>query len=196
MINCSVCKFEVSNKMRHALTKNMCPACGAALLGDFHMQRLNMIREKISVQDFSRNLEQSIIFDMSLFIMSEFFPSSPNRAASLDVVESREPDSESDLEKIREQVRRDAMASARSQVSKTSVIDRAFEDFKESLEDPNDFADSEDLDESELDESDKYGEPDIPLPKSEQDLKVAKLKRLYNESPTLRKGGVSVRRIT
>lgn len=183
MISCSICKFEVSNKMRHALTKNMCPACGAALLGDFHMQRLGTIKEKISAQDFSKGLDQSVLFDMSLFIMSEFFPSNPNRAASVTLSESGgEEDDDSDLEKIREQVRRDALAKSSS--AKNSVFDNAFEDLG---------GDSEDYD---SDEDGDYGEPDIPLPKSDQDLKVAKLKRLYSESPTLRKSGVSVRRVT
>jgi hypothetical protein len=182
MINCAACKFEVSNKMRHALTKNMCPACGSALLGDFHMQRLGTIREKISLQEFSRGLDQSVIFDMSLFIMSEFFPSTPNRAVAAIASEIEDQASDLDLEKIREQVRRDALA--RSSARKRPELDTEVEE-------------SEELDEYESGEDEsEYGEPDIPLPKSEQDLKVAKLKRLYNESPTLRKGGVSVRRIT
>ncbi len=169
--------------MRHALTKNMCPACGAALLGDFHMQRLGTIRDKISAQDFSRGLDQSVLFDMSLFIMSEFFPSNPNRAVSVGISEVEEEESESDLEKIREQVRRDALALSRSNAPPASVLDTEFDE-------------SEDSDEYESDEDSQYGEPDIPLSRSSQDLKVAKLKRLYNESPTLRKSGVSVRRVT
>jgi len=185
MISCAICKFEVSNKMRHALSKNMCPACGHALLGDFHMQRLNMIKEKLSTQEFSKSLEQSIIFDLSLFIMSEFFPSNPNRSVVLEGTASDSDDSISDLEKIREQVRRDALASAKVRVSGRPVADSAFGGMDDSA--GNDY-DSED--------EEVYDEADIPAPKTEQDLKVAKLKRIYSESPTLNKSGVSVRRVT
>lgn len=181
MISCAICKFEVSNKMRHALSKNMCPACGSALLGDFHMQRLNMIKEKISTQDFAKSIDQSIVFDLSLFIMSEFFPSSPNRAATLEESASDAGDSISDLEKIREQVRRDALASAKISPSRKSNIDSPFDEMNE----------SEDTD-YDPDIVDTYGD----APKTEQDLKVAKLKRIYSESPTLNKSGVSVRRVT
>lgn len=194
MINCAVCKFEVSNKMRHALTKNMCPACGSALLGDFHMQRLNMIKEKISLQDFSRGLELSVIFDMSLFIMSEFFPSSPNRAATGVMQatvhsltnESEDSDGAKELERIREQVRRDALIAGNR---------RVFQKTDELLDNDLD-EESSNNEEVEYDDGFLFNESDIPAPKSEQDLKVAKLKRLYSESPTLTKSGVSVRRVT
>lgn len=188
MINCSICKFEVSNKMRHALTRNMCPACGAALLGDFHMQRLNMIREKVSAQDFSKGLDQSVLFDMSLFIMSEFFSSNPNRAATISLKDLNESSNdEDDLVKIREQVRRDALAASKNKFIKD--IDTSFDDtVEDSFKSEEDLSD--DSEESDLEDL------EIPEPKTEQDLKVAKLKRLYNESPTLSKSGVSVRRVT
>jgi len=189
MINCSVCKFKVSNEMRHALTKNMCPACGAALLGDFHMQRLNMIKEKIMGQGFSLDLKQSIIFDISLFIMTEFFQSSPNRASAAEEVYADaarnlgSPVSEDDynLEIIREQVRRDAVLANKNK-SPAAIL---------SSEDDESLVD-DDLDSF---EDDSFEDTDAPIPRSEQDLKVAKLKRLYNESPTLIKSGVSVRRV-
>jgi len=177
MINCPSCSFEVSNKMRHALVKNMCPACGSPLLGDFHMQRLSMVKEKLLSQEFSRNIDPSTVFDISLFIMSEFFPSNPNRSMSSKLVEPEDSESEDDnLEKIREQVRRDAM--------KASMDDDLDQD-------ADSFDDDPALEQDELFEAVRTQNP-----KSEQDLKIAKLKRLYNESPTLRKGGVSVRRVT
>jgi len=190
MINCATCKFKVSNEMRHALTKNMCPACGAALLGDFHMQRLNMIKEKIMAQGFSLDLKQSIIFDISLFIMTEFFQSSPNRASAAEEVYADaarnlgSPESEEDynLQMIREQVRRDAVLANKNKSSAAIISD---ED-DESLMDDNDLDSFED---------DSFEDTDAPIPRSAQDLKVAKLKRLYNESPTLAKSGASVRRV-
>jgi hypothetical protein len=178
--------------MRHALTKNMCPACGSALFGDFHMQRLNTIKDKISAQDFSKGLDQSVIFDMSLFVMSEFFPSNPNRAAvarEVDLItesnKTLDKDND-DFDKIREQVRRDALAASRRG---TAVIESAATNSEPSDEELDLNADS-DL------ESNLLEDPELPVSTSDQDLKVAKLKRLYNESPTLRKTGVSVRRVT
>lgn len=178
MIACATCKFEVSNKMRHALTKNMCPACGSALLGDFHMQRLSSIREKLLAQEFCRQIDQSLIFDISMFIMSEFFPSKPQRTPISEVEDTQEDE---DISSIREQVRREILSKA--------SIDEELDDHSEVEED-----------EPEEDEADDDIDMEIrssgSKPVSDQDLKVAKLKRIYNESPTLRKTGVSVRRIT
>jgi len=176
MINCSICAFEVSNKMRHALTKNMCPACGSALFGDFHMQRLNMIRDKISAQDFSLKMDKALIFDISLFIMSEFFNSSPNRAASAGLVKEFAEEAEIESGDI-ENLDKNDLLSIRDQVR------REVSDMSETLDDlPSD--------------SENYNEDILLTPKSEQDLKVAKLKRIYNESTIARKSGTSVRRIT
>jgi len=173
MIKCATCKFSVSNKMRHSLIKNMCPACGAALIGEFHMQRLSLIKEKLSNQEFSTKLNQQDIFDISLFIMSEFFPSSPARVTAKDIEESGLDLSASkaeDIEEIREQVRREVLMSSE---------------------------DSEIESEEDVEEEYEYGEePILADQKSELDLKVAKLKRIYNEAPRLNKSGISVRRIT
>lgn len=175
MINCSICAFEVSNKMRHALTKNMCPACGSALFGDFHMQRLNMIRDKVSAQDFSLKMDKSLIFDISLFIMSEFFNSSPNRSASAGSIKELEEEI-AEEDKIKN-LNKDDLSFIRDQVR------REVSDMSEVLDDlPS--------------EDETYNEDMLLAPKSEQDLKVAKLKRIYNESPIAKKSGTSVRRIT
>jgi hypothetical protein len=147
MIECKRCKFEVSNGMRYSLVNNCCPSCGQALLGEAYMQRLSFLSEKIRNQDFANGLPKDIIFDMSLFILSEYFiseePDPPTEATEDDVADSQE--SESD---IRDQVRAEAL----------------------------------DL---------------IPeLSKEEDDdLRVARLKRLANESKAVRKAGASVRRV-
>jgi hypothetical protein len=73
MIECKRCKFEVSNGMRYSLVNNCCPSCGQALLGEAYMQRLSFLSEKIRNQDFANGLPKDVIFDMSLFILSEYF---------------------------------------------------------------------------------------------------------------------------
>jgi Zn-finger nucleic acid-binding protein len=185
MINCSICKFEVSTKMRHALNKNMCPACGSALLGDFHMQRLNLIREKLSAQDFSRELNQNVIFDLSMFIMSEFFNSSPNRSESLAKEEDSKDSDVDDLASIRRQVERDVFKE------NFSIKDSELEE---------EYSDDEDPELKDMIAALSYGETDRSL-----DLKAAKLKRLYNESPiikeetrptSIKRDKISVRRVT
>lgn len=179
MINCSICKFEVSTVMRHALTKNMCPACGSALLGDFHMQRLNLIKEKVSSQSFSKELSHSVIFDLSMFIMSEFFNSSPNRAESH--IENDNTKDEEDLLSIREQIKKDI--------------------FKDNFPAEDYDGESEDYDgESEESEDPELREIIAALSSGgndrETDLKNAKLKRLHNESQIIKKDRISVRRIS
>jgi hypothetical protein len=60
--------------MRHSLTKNICPSCGGSLLGDLHTRRLGILKQKIMAQDFSESLNEDLLFDISFFILTEFFP--------------------------------------------------------------------------------------------------------------------------
>jgi len=98
MIKCPICEFEVSSKMRHALNKNMCPSCGSPLMGDLHTRRLQNIKQKILEQDFGQKLDNDVLFDLSLFILSEFFKSKPER------IKIKENTEEDDLKAIREEV--------------------------------------------------------------------------------------------
>ena len=77
MIICKRCEFEVGASMRHSLVKNCCPACGAALLGDLHMRRFQLLKERILEQEFSQELNSDLIFDVTLFMLTEFFSSKP-----------------------------------------------------------------------------------------------------------------------
>jgi hypothetical protein len=74
MIKCRKCEFEVSYGMKYALQKNLCPCCGSALLGDSQKVRIDILKSKILEQEFSQKLDKDIIFDISLFILTEFFP--------------------------------------------------------------------------------------------------------------------------
>ncbi len=172
MIKCPSCDFEVSNKMRHALSKNSCPSCGSALLGNFHIQRMNFIKEKILLQDFSKSLDQSIIFDLSLFILSEFYTSKPQRERITDDVIDKKSFDSTDNDSIRDEVRREVMASS-------------------ALDEQEVLGPDSDISEDEL----AMLNASRPL-NNDIDLKTAKLKRIYSDSPILKKSGVSVRRVT
>ena len=74
MIECRKCDFSVQQSMRHALSKNCCPACGGALLGELHKRRLDLFKHKLSNQHFSKKLDSNDIFDIALFMLVQFFP--------------------------------------------------------------------------------------------------------------------------
>ena len=77
MITCKQCGFEVNSTMRHSLTKNICPSCGGVLLGDLHTRRMNILKQKIMEQDFAAEMNSDMIFDISMFMLVEFYPSKP-----------------------------------------------------------------------------------------------------------------------
>jgi hypothetical protein len=158
MIECKRCKFEVSNGMRYSLVNNCCPSCGQALLGEAYMQRLSFLSEKIRNQDFANGLPKDIIFDMSLFILSEYFISEEPVAPVASAVPEPDPPAEATEDDV-----------ADSQESESDIRDQV-------------RAEALDL---------------IPeLSKEEDDdLRVARLKRLANESKAVRKAGASVRRV-
>ena len=159
MIECRRCKFEVLDGMRYSLVKNCCPSCGQALLGEVYVQRLSFLSDKIKAQSFASGLDSDMIFDMSMFVLSEFFlpkdaPENGGSVADEDAAtngdEAGEPAADSSeaksesLEDIREQIRDEA-------------LDSSFD--------------------------------------GDEDLKIARLKRLANESKSLRKPGALVRRV-
>jgi len=98
MITCKRCEFEVVETMRHSLVKNCCPSCGAALFGDLHMQRLRLLKSRILEQSFSQELNEDLIFDITLFMLTEFFPTRSEEASSDDVQEFQEGSALSDGE--------------------------------------------------------------------------------------------------
>ena len=138
MIICKRCAFEVADTMRHSLINNCCPSCGAALLGDLHMQRLRLLRERVLEQSFSQNLDDSLIFDMTLFMLTEFFPERSETSSEevlSDIVKagksqplSKDADSndtppiaEEDYESIRSEVRTEMMSKMDSEVESSDL---------------------------------------------------------------------------
>jgi hypothetical protein len=117
MINCRNCNFSVAQNMRHSLMKNFCPSCGSALLGDVHISRLNIFRQKLSNQAFSEKLSSEDLFDIALFMLVEFFPPTSEPSESSDeqseeekLEASGESDSPSEsYEDIRSQIREEML---------------------------------------------------------------------------------------
>lgn len=169
MIKCPMCEFEVSSKMRHALNKNMCPSCGSPLMGDLHTRRMQNIKQKILEQDFGQKLDENTLFDLSLFILSEFFKSKPER------IKIKDDSDEDDLKRIRKEVESDVSRELES-ISEESTYE------EDSGDDPS------------FNEEDWDG-ASMELP-TDVDLKVQRLKNAYKSNKILAKNpGFSVRRV-
>jgi len=98
--------------MRHALINNCCPACGAAVLGETHTQRMRMFKQRLLQQEFAQNLSDDLVFDITLFMLLEFSPIKPekdddsedtNTGDTAEVVED-------DYEKIRNEIREEVLS--------------------------------------------------------------------------------------
>jgi len=149
MINCRQCDFLIKNSMRHALINNCCPACGAAVLGETHTQRMRMFKQRLLQQEFAQSLSSDLVFDITLFMLLEFSPIKSEKDDDSENTSTGDTEQlvEDDYEKIREEIREE-------------VLSRPEES-------------GEDLDE---------------------DLKIARLKRLAKEG-AVKRPGASVRRL-
>ena len=114
MITCRHCDFEVNNKMKHSLIKNACPSCGATLMGDSHVRKLEFLKSRVMAQEFAQDLRKSDVFDISWFILMEFFDSgSSSESTTEDGEDVAEPlEAELSIEDIRDEVRKEVMMDA------------------------------------------------------------------------------------
>lgn len=71
MITCTNCSFDVDNKLRYALMKNSCPACGNDLFSPEDMNHISMIQSRVLLESFASKLDQADAYDVSLFIFNE-----------------------------------------------------------------------------------------------------------------------------
>jgi hypothetical protein len=145
--------------MRYSLVKNCCPSCGQALLGEVYVQRLSFLSDKIKAQSFANGLSSDTVFDMSMFVLSEFFlpkESSDDIGSQGDQPDGDNTDENSELDK-----------------GSAETLPESLEDIREQVRD-------EALESS---------------PNDDEDLKIARLKRLANESKSMRKPGALVRRL-
>ena len=115
MIDCRKCGFSIKASMRHALIENCCPACGSAIMGDTHTQRMRLMKQRLMSQEFSQALSDEIIFDISLFMLLEFTSISSSDDESPKGTEAQEnstTEDSDDYEKIRDEIRDEVMAKA------------------------------------------------------------------------------------
>lgn len=121
MIDCKACGFVVNPAMRHSLVRNCCPSCGGALFGDMHKRRLDLFKQRLSGQEFAQALSDSLIFDIALFMLTEFCPTEDKTEDKPDslieegeaAAENEGPQSdveEDSYEKIRDAVRSEIMS--------------------------------------------------------------------------------------
>ena len=70
-MNCGRCKFQVSQDMKFALMKNICPACGNQLFSDDEMKDISIVKNKVLKQSFSIGFPDELSFDVALFVLNE-----------------------------------------------------------------------------------------------------------------------------
>ena len=70
-MNCGRCKFQVSQDMKFALMKNICPACGNQLFSDDEMKDISIVKNKVLKQSFSIGFPDELSFDVALFVFNE-----------------------------------------------------------------------------------------------------------------------------
>ena len=119
MIDCKACGFSVNPAMRHSLVRNCCPSCGGALFGDSHKRKLDLFKQRLSGQEFAQSLSDSMIFDIALFMLVEFFPPELARNGEEETPEEAQtepnPPEEDSYEKIRDAVRSEVMSDIDSE---------------------------------------------------------------------------------
>jgi|TARA_R110001583_G_scaffold16234_28_gene66392 hypothetical protein len=147
--------------------KNVCPSCGAALYKDSEVQKISLIKTKIMSQEFAQAMSKEDVFDISLFILSEFLDS-PDVKASDKISDINETDE----------------GLIHNDLNPDDIEDN-FNDIRKEIQ--AEYGESGQL---HLDEDINDGESDS------EELRIARLKRLAKESPALNKGGATVRRVT
>ena len=191
MITCIKCNFKVNNKMRFSIAKNFCPSCGSNLLSDATFNEINAVNKKLQSQDFiitlsnqlNKELVQNLVYDLSIFFKfelermykTETSYSIPGEASQ--TLSSEENDFSEDDEsgEILDEENQKATHKpiARSQIL-SSIREEVRREVSEEGDEEDDF---EEGDEEEIDE------------------RVARLKKAYENSPTLKKTFKGISRI-
>tara|TARA_B100000131_G_scaffold322655_1_gene377431 strand:+ start:3080 stop:3568 length:489 start_codon:yes stop_codon:yes gene_type:complete len=127
MIKCNKCGYNVPSELKYAIMNNLCPSCGDVLFGDSDMVAINSISQSILHQDFSEGMNKVLVNDIALFIFNEYSNNavsatdestkdaeSPEHIGVDDQSRSGDPNSLSEnlLEKIRDEVRVEALTEA------------------------------------------------------------------------------------
>lgn len=70
-MQCKRCGYVVPQNLKFAIMKNFCPQCGEKLFTEKEMNHISMIQSRVVKQDFSRNMDDEIVYDVALFIYNE-----------------------------------------------------------------------------------------------------------------------------
>lgn len=184
MISCQKCEFKILPKMRFALVKNFCPSCGSSLLSDLDSQEINVINKKLQAQDFmislsnqlSKELIQNLVYDLSIFfkfdLQKEYYKdrsvSSDIEMAKKEVTEEVDEGDNVDELSTAKRVFKPISRNSDGQTKPIQQFRRALDDEESSSED---------------DDSDLFSEDDD----EDVDERVKRLKKAYQNSPTLKK---------
>lgn len=166
MINCNNCGFRVGNNMKFALMKNQCPSCGGKLFTDKETASISHIQNLLHNQHFGSKLTEQLIYDLALFFHNELYHGFGKKILSELRSEASPSEPEEGGDDLKK-IREEVRSSVLAEYSEED--DGASEDFEQpSLED-------DDL--------------------SHLDPKVARLKRMANTHPILKKGRGGFRRV-
>lgn len=199
MISCVKCSFKVNNKMRFSIAKNFCPSCGSNLLSDLDFNEINAINKKLQSQDFiitlsnqlNKDLVQNLVYDLSIFFkfdldkvykreVSEITIASPSDETDLASIPNEDLETSDDQDEAEEKpkvnhkpiARAQSLSHLRDEVRREMVTSRESDDMDDDLDDMDDEESDEPVDE-----------------------RVARLKRVYETSPTLKKSFKGISRI-
>jgi predicted nucleic acid-binding Zn-ribbon protein len=70
-MQCKECGYVVPQNLKFAIMKNFCPQCGQKLFTEKEMNHISMIQSRVVKQDFSRDMDDEIVYDVALFIYNE-----------------------------------------------------------------------------------------------------------------------------
>lgn len=70
-MQCKNCGFLVPQNLKFAIMKNFCPQCGEKLLTDKEVNHISRIQSRVLKQEFSSELDEQEVYDISLFIYNE-----------------------------------------------------------------------------------------------------------------------------
>jgi len=94
--------------MKFALMKNLCPACGAALLGESEERRIKDLVSKLRQQSFSKDMNDVSRYDCALFVFNEIqrelstatrsLPNENDEYKTIEIAEDVDPENMKQLE--------------------------------------------------------------------------------------------------
>lgn len=131
MTNCKNCKFQVSEKMKFALMKNICPSCGESLFSDKDANFINLIQSKLASMEFASNYKDETIYDISIFIFNEL----RDGFGKIYLEKFMEVKTDSYQENIEDEIRKEVVAEFSEQLDLLEDnLDETFNKYESSLD--------------------------------------------------------------